>query len=203
MRTSILAIVAAAVATAMAVSEDSWQVKHMKSEHGFDNFDALSFFKLHDADRSNTWTGDDILNLYGLQNKNIQVGDGTGMGKMEETKEISDETKNAVVKQVLALIDINKDGVISLDEWRIFTDKGGELPDFGLGPGHHGDYEYEYEVHHWQEYHMKDDPDVKIVHPEDEEHERLYHAFEHGDDEQAHAGTYEKVDRIPAKYRRN
>lgn len=174
----------------------------MKSEHGFDNFDALSFFKLHDADRSETWTRDDILNLYGLQNKNIQVGDGTGMGTMDETKEITQEVKDNVVNKVLALIDKNRDGVISLDEWRIFTANGGELPDFGLGPGHHGDYEYEYEVHHWKEYHMKDDPEVKIVHPEDEEHERLYHAFEHGDEEESHAGTYEKIENIPAKYRR-
>lgn len=36
-------------------------------------------------------------------------------------------------------------------------------------------------VHHWLKYHAKDDPDVKIVHPEDIEHEALYHAHEHED----------------------
>lgn len=34
--------------------------------------------------------------------------------------------------------------------WR---DKGKRMRDFGLGPGHHGDDEYEYEIHHFEKYH--------------------------------------------------
>lgn len=35
-------------------------------------------------------------------------------------------------------------------EWFAFVARGGRLPDFGMGPGHHGDDEYEYEIHHWE-----------------------------------------------------
>lgn len=164
---------------------DSWQVRHMKEEHGFDEFDSLSFFKLHDLDGSDVWSKSDILNLYGLLNQEF-VGDGSGMGKHEESTEIKEETKKKVLDTVLLLIDTNKDNQVSLEEWKSFSDAGNELPDFGLGPGHHGDYEYEYEVHHWLKYHAKDDPDVKIVHKEDIEHEALYHAHEHEDNPNDH-----------------
>lgn len=146
------ALVAACLGSALLVnghgiesdSTDTWQVRHMKEEHGFDEFDATSFFKLHDMDGNDVWTNNDILNLYGLLNQEF-VGDGSGMGKHEESTKIKDETKNEVITSVLGLIDTNKDGLVSLDEWKSFTDAGNELPDFGLGPGHHGDYEYEYE----------------------------------------------------------
>jgi hypothetical protein len=188
---------------ALADSTDSWQVRHMKQEHGIDQFDAYSFFTLHDSDGSKTWTSNDILNLYGLLN-DVVVGDGTGMGKNEDTEPISQETKDHVLKTVLDLVDYDHDGIISLEEWRIFTEKGGELPDFGLGPGHHGDYEYEYEIHHWLEHHAKSDPNVKIVHQEDIDHEKLFHAHEHGDDAESHAsGSWERVENIPLKYRRD
>lgn len=164
---------------------DSWQVRHMKEEHGFDSFDAMSFFKLHDITGKDIWTSTDILNLYGLLNQEF-VGDGSGMGKHEESTEIKQETKDKVTSEVLKLLDTNHDGTVSLEEWKVFSDAGNELPDFGLGPGHHGDYEYEYEVHHWLKYHAENDPDVKIVHKEDIEHEALYHAHEHEDDPDDH-----------------
>uniref|UniRef100_A0A060TIM6 ARAD1D39556p n=1 Tax=Blastobotrys adeninivorans TaxID=409370 RepID=A0A060TIM6_BLAAD len=185
------------------LAEDSWQVRHMKHEHGIDSFDALSFFTLHDSDGSKTWTRNDILNLYGLLRDKV-VGDGSGVGDNKVTKEITEQTRDQVVNDVLRLIDLNGDGVISMEEWRIFTNKGGELPDFGLGPGHHGDYEHEYEVHHWLEYHAQNDPDVNIVHPEDIEHERMYHSEEHGDDLETHQdviGSWAKIENIPSKFR--
>lgn len=182
---------------ALAATSDSWQVRHMREEHGIDSFDAYSFFTLHDSDNSKTWTSNDILNLYGLL-RDSQVGAGTGMGVAEQSEPITQETKDKVLKTVLSLMDSDEDGVVSLEEWRIFTNKGGELPDFGLGPGHHGDYEYEYEVHHWLEHHQKDDPDVKIVHPEDIEHENLYHHEAHGDELEDHTGFLN----IPAKFQR-
>lgn len=122
----------------------SWQVRHMRDEHNIDEFDALSFFTLHDMSGKDIWTKSDILNLYGLLNQEF-VGDGSGMGKHEESTEIKEDTKNMVTDKVLALVDADKNGVISLEEWKSFSDAGNELPDFGLGPGHHGDYEYEYE----------------------------------------------------------
>ena len=35
-----------------------------------------------------------------------------------------------------------------------------------------------YEEHHWRKYHANDDPDVKIKHKEDIEHELLHHQQE-------------------------
>ncbi len=50
-----------------------------------------------------------------------------------------------------ALIDTNSDGAIDRDEFRHFIQTDGKtLPDMGTGPGHHGDDEYEYEIHHWE-----------------------------------------------------
>lgn len=46
-----------------------------------------------------------------------------------------------------------------MDEW------GGQW-----GPGHHGDAEYEYEIHHFEKYHNEDSPDSELNHPEDIEH---------------------------------
>lgn len=50
----------------------------------------------------------------------------------------------------MELMGHDKSGLITKDEWMAFCEKGGTLPDFGLGPGHHGDDEYEYEIHHWE-----------------------------------------------------
>lgn len=188
---------------ALGQEEDvPWQVQHMKVEHGVDQFDALSFFKLHDGDDSRTWTRDDILNLYGLL-KETRVGDGTGMGSNEQTVEIDEKTKEHVYNTILEMLDQDHDGVISIDEWRRFCEDGKVLPNFGLGTGHHGDYEYEYEVHHWSKYHQGVDPDVKIVHPEDIEHERLYHQYEHGDSGiEEHEGSRAIRSRIPKKFLR-
>ncbi|EEY15413.1 conserved hypothetical protein [Verticillium alfalfae VaMs.102] len=42
------------------------------------------------------------------------------------------------------------DGTVTRAEWDAFIDAGKTLPDLGTGPGHHGDAEYEYEIHHWE-----------------------------------------------------
>ena len=198
---AVLATTALAHSKLKADPGDNWQVRHMKEEHGIADFDAHSFFILHDNDNSKTWSRTDILNLYGLL-KDSEIGDGSGGGSKEESQEIGDKLKDHVYQEVLRLLDTNGDGIVSIDEWREFCEKGHELPDFGLGPGHHGDYEYEYEVHHWKEFHAKDDPEVKIRHPEDEEHDRLYHQMEYGDDGADQDGTWARMSRIPAKFRR-
>ena len=51
----------------------------------------------------------------------------------------------------LRLVAGDDKGFITREEWERFAGASGkELPDFGTGPGHHGDDEYEYEIHHWE-----------------------------------------------------
>lgn len=202
-RAAVLASLGVALAHGGAGDVDPsepWQVRHMKIEHGYDDFDPKAFFLEHDVDNSRYWTKEDIIRLYGLQKDTI-VGDGTGMGTDEETVAITDDDRERVYQGVLALLDTNEDGKVSMDEWRKFCEDQKTLPDFGYGTGHHGDYEYEYEVHHWRQYHMENDPDVKIQHPEDEEHERLYHQYEHHDDSWAdHDPSWVRKEQIPNKF---
>ena len=88
---------------------------------------------------------------------------------------ISEADKDSVVKRILAMYDSDNSGKISRAEFTEISAKGVVLPDLGFGPGHHGDDEYEYEIHHWEKYHSG--PDVKIedlTHPEDIEHFRMH-----------------------------
>lgn len=105
-------------------------------EHHISNFDGGAFFQLHDFDESGYWDFDEIHTTYGL--------------KHESTDNIAVERKNDVINQVMSLLDQNQDGRVSKEEWMAFVAGGGKLPDFGMGPGHHGDDEYEYEIHHWE-----------------------------------------------------
>ena len=105
-------------------------------EHHISNFDAGAFFALHDFDNRGYWDFEDIHSTYGF--------------KDESTKDIDENKKDAAVNQVIKMIDQNGDQLISRKEWMDFVEKGNTLPDFGMGPGHHGDDEYEYEIHHWE-----------------------------------------------------
>ena len=79
--------------------------------------------------------------------------------------------KEEVTRRVFELYDIDHNGVIEKEEWAKKTDKEGvRLPDFGLGPGHHGDDEYEYEIHHFEKFHGADAKEEDLIHPEDIEH---------------------------------
>ncbi|KAK9471156.1 uncharacterized protein V1510DRAFT_404428 [Dipodascopsis tothii] len=180
------AIAAAAACGLIGTAAAGWAETHMKEEHNIETFDPTSFFSLHDSDGSQTWTKQDVLNLYGL----LHSMDPTG----ERKTPIDEDTRERVVSRIMGLIDEDGDGVISLDEWRNFNARGGELPDFGLGPGHHGDVEYEYEIHHWLKYHAEDDSDESLTHPEDIEHEKLFHSIE----DKAYV---DQANNIPAKFR--
>jgi len=68
----------------------------------------------------------------------------------ETAKDVAQEKKDEIISEILKLIDENSNGVLEKEEWNRFTEKGGRLPDFGLGPGHHWDMEMEYEIHHWE-----------------------------------------------------
>lgn len=134
-----------------------------------------NIFTMHDLKGADQWDRSDILNLYGIKHETI-IGDGSGMG--ENSREVTPEVQNMVVESIFKLLDTDKNGVISRDEWVLFHNNGGELPDFGYGQGHHLDFESEYEEHHWNQYHANDDPDTKIKHKEDIEHELLHHKHE-------------------------
>lgn len=188
----------------------SWQNWHMIEEHQLDQYDADSFFKIHDLQDKGYWTGDDILYVYGLTRDNI-VGDGSGMGEHAHGEEIiTQDAKNNVIEVILRLVDKDHDKQISVQEWRDFIGQGKELPDFGYGQGHHLDFESEYEEHHWNEFHANQDPDVQIKHKEDIEHELLHHEHEI---EESHSNSPNirqltekflssiKLENLPSKYR--
>lgn len=63
---------------------------------------------------------------------------------------VSPEGRDELLRQLLGLLDGDGDGVVSRAEWLQFVADGRTLPDLGTGPGHHGDDEYEYEIHHWE-----------------------------------------------------
>jgi hypothetical protein len=52
-------------------------------------------------------------------------------------KDVPQEKKDYVIREVMKLIDQNSNGVIEREEWMQFAgeDRKGTLPDFGLGPG--------------------------------------------------------------------
>ncbi|KAH7068965.1 secretory pathway protein-like protein Ssp120 [Paraphoma chrysanthemicola] len=168
-----------------------WPTRHMAEEHHISGFDPTTFFNLHDYDSTGLWTSEDIKRTYGL--------------KDPSSSHITPTKKDMVVQTVLDMFDIDKDGSVSLSEFLQKDSENVKLPDFGMGPGHHGDDEYEYEIHHWEKYHSGDDvKEEDLNHPEDIEH------FKKHDEMDARREAWEKAEargivehNIPAKYRRN
>lgn len=70
----------------------------------------------------------------------------------ESNKDVSDKRRDEILGELLALLDADSDGSVSKDEFAGALAEGKTLPDLGTGPGHHGDDEYEYEIHHWEKY---------------------------------------------------
>ncbi|KAH7115951.1 secretory pathway protein-like protein Ssp120 [Dendryphion nanum] len=176
----------------IVVADDAdWATKHMAEEHHINTFDATTFFTLHDYDSTGQWSRDDIRRTFGLSDPS--------------TSHITDPEKAAVIDTVLKLFDINKDGLVQQDEFVSKWAAGERLPDFGMGPGHHGDDEYEYEIHHFEKYHSG--PDVKeedLTHPEDIEHFAKHDEAERRREEwEAIEGKGIVEKNIPAKFRVN
>ncbi|KAI9787208.1 MAG: hypothetical protein M1839_003443 [Geoglossum umbratile] len=166
-----------------------WAARHMSEEHHIDNFDWGAFFAIHDFDSDGLWTADEILSTYGL--------------KDESTKDVPEQKKAEVVATILRLMDHDNSGGISKAEFLRFTGGGGELPDFGLGPGHHGDDEYEYEIHHFEKYHDENTKEEDLIHPEDVAHFKKHDALVDEEQRQAEFDRMTIVDRnIPQKFRR-
>lgn len=183
----------------------SWEQWHMVEEHGLDVYDDSTMFKLHDLTGTGQWTRNDILNLYGLLRES--VGDGSGMGSWSEGA--TDADKDNVYNSILEVMDTNKDGQVSLEEFKNYKKKN-LLPDFGFGQGHHLDFESEYEDHHWIEHHQGQDPDVLIKHKEDIEHELLHHEHEIHESHESNLKEREalksylsniNLENLPVKYR--
>jgi hypothetical protein len=87
-------------------------------EHHITDFDAASFFTLHDFDGRGSWSPDEILRMYGLEDESL--------------KHITEDRKHEVVREVMRLCDANKNGVVERDEWIRYSEAGGKLPDFGV-----------------------------------------------------------------------
>lgn len=170
-------------------ADADWAHRHMAEEHHVTDFDAGSFFTLHDYDNSGSWTADDILTTYGL--------------KDESTKHIPENQKDDAVKKVLELYDRDQSGTISFAEYTITEAQGVKLPDFGFGPGHHGDDEYEYEIHHFEKYHGDDTTEEDLIHPEDVEHFRKHEQMEAAQERQEAMDRLSIVEaNIPMKFRK-
>ncbi|CUS14358.1 unnamed protein product [Tuber aestivum] len=135
----------------------TWAEQHLEQEHHINNFDPGAFFTLHDFDSSGTWTRDEVLRFYGLSQPDTHTS-------------FSEETRSHVWETILSSMDFDHDGKISMEEFQSFSSGGNTLPDFGLGPGHHGDDEYEYEIHHFEKYHNEETTEEELTHPEDIEH---------------------------------
>lgn len=115
----------------------NWITKHMAEEHHAESFDAASFFALHDYDSDGQWEPGEIQRTYGLMD--------------ESNAGVSEARRQEIVKAVLDMFDKDGDGAVSRQEWVDAVEKEGKtLEDYGTGPGHHGDDEYEYEIHHWE-----------------------------------------------------
>ncbi|KAK5791252.1 hypothetical protein VI817_006561 [Penicillium citrinum] len=159
-------------------------------EHHIEGFDAPSFFTLHDYDASGAWTADEVRKTYGLDD--------------ESNKGVDESRKLAAVRTVFDLYDPGHTGSITRDAWLQAVAAGTRLPDLGFGPGHHGDMEYEYEIHHFEKYHDDETTEEELTHPEDIEH------FRRHDEEELAQARLEKLERmavveanIPSKFRRN
>jgi hypothetical protein len=153
-------------------------------------FDPRSFFALHDFNSDNVWQGDEILRTYGLFD--------------DSNKHVPQARKDEILRELLGVMDADSDGAVSAEEFIAFIVSGKTLPDMGTGPGHHGDYEEEYEKHHWEQYHSEDSPDEELNHPEDIEHMKKHEEME------AEEELLEEMDRtpiieanIPAMFRRD
>lgn len=117
---------------------------------------------------------------------------------------LTTDQKENVVREVLKLFNPSGDGKVSRDEWMSQTQAGFRLPDFGYGPGHHGDIEYEYEIHHFEKFHGEDAKEEDLTHPEDIEHFRLHDEMELAEERLQQLESMQIVEgNIPRKFLRS
>ncbi|EGO31141.1 hypothetical protein SERLADRAFT_455850 [Serpula lacrymans var. lacrymans S7.9] len=146
--------------------------KHMATEHHIDSFDLGSFFQLHDLDRNGIWDREEIEAIYGVHHVYSQ----------KKSKDEAEHQQKAdhIVDTILKLIDKNRDGKISPEEFNVAGLKG--LPNFeDLGAeGHHYDVESEFFLHHEEQFHSTEETqtDDSYHHAEDLEHFAQHESIE-------------------------
>jgi hypothetical protein len=159
-------------------------------EHHIGNFDDGAFFHVHDYNGDRVWDVGEILKTYGMEDPSA--------------RDVSEARKDALVDEIMHLMDTNANGVVEREEWDAFCAAGKTLPDFGLGPGHHWDMETEYEIHHWERYHDENTKREDLTHPEDIEHFRQHDELE---DEEMRVMELDKMaiveQNIPRMFRRD
>lgn len=122
----------------------------------------------------------------------------------ESNAHVTAERRAEIVKEILDLVDHNGDGYIDRDEFTLFIATRKTLPDLGTGPGHHGDDEYEYEIHHWEKYHDENTKLEDLTHPEDIEHFRRHEEREAEQERQEQMEKQSVIEEnIPIKFRRD
>jgi hypothetical protein len=104
---------------------------------------------------------------------------------------------------VFKIFDPTQTGRITKEAFIEKSRAGQQLPDFGLGPGHHGDDEYEYEIHHFEKYHDENTQIEDLIHPEDIAHFRKHEQMEL-EQERIEQEQQQQIvlNNIPAKYRK-
>ncbi|KAJ7204435.1 precursor to secretory protein Ssp120 [Mycena pura] len=138
--------------------------RHMASEHHIDSFDLRSFFQLHDLNRDGFWDKEEVEAIYGVHHVYSQ----------KKSKDDEEHQKKAdhISGTVLNLLDKNRDGKVSPEEFEQVGLDG--LPNFeSLGAeGHHYDVESEFFLHHEEQFHSTPETqtDESYNHPEDIEH---------------------------------
>lgn len=153
------------------------------------DWDDASFFALHDYNGDGVWQLDEIMRTYGLMD--------------DSNKAMSEERKTQIGHEVMALIDANGNESVTKDEWLAYIAAGNTLPDMGTGPGHHGDDEYEYEIHHWEKYHDENTKLEDLTHPEDIEHFKKHEEMEDAEERIQQLDKMSIVEaNIPPKFRR-
>ncbi|CAK7241636.1 MAG: hypothetical protein STHCBS139747_003102 [Sporothrix thermara] len=172
----------------------NWITRHMAEEHHIADFDGDSFFTLHDFDADGYLSAAEIERTYGLNHAS--------------NDNLAPEKRAAVAPAVMALFDYDHDGRISRAEWRRgYIEDHKTLADLGTGPGHHGDDEYEYEIHHWEKYHDENTKLEDLTHPEDIEHFKYHEeleAKEAAEEEQRQAREKLAIvwDNVPVMFRK-
>lgn len=161
----------------------------MSEEHHIDNFDPPSFHSMHDFNNDGVWTPDEVRRFLGFDD--------------ESTKDVSTEAKDRAVTQVFSLFDEGNTGEITREAWLSGLKAGRAIPDFGFGPGHHGDDEYEYEIHHFEKFHDENTKEEDLIHPEDIAHFRKHDLMDDEEDRIAREQQQQIVlNNIPPKFRK-
>ncbi|KAK8087362.1 calcium-binding protein [Apiospora phragmitis] len=104
----------------MVDEKADWMTKHMAEEHHIADFDASSFFALHDFDADGHWEHEEIQRTYGLMD--------------ESNAAVPAHRKADIAHEVASLMDADSDGFVSRAEFVDFIGAGKTLPDMGTAP---------------------------------------------------------------------